>query len=158
MGDPVQLLRFSLAGVQYALHLDSVDRVVRSVDVTPLPKAPESVLGVVDVQGQIFPVFNIRKRFGIPDKEIDVTDQLIIASTIRRTVILLVDSVSGVMECSNQEITKAKEIIPDMEYIEGVTRFKNGMILIHDLDTFLSLDEEKALENAMIEEDKINKN
>lgn len=151
MNDPVRLVGFSLAGLQYGLHLDSVDRVVRSVEVTPLPKAPESVLGVVDVQGQIFPVFNTRKRFGIPDKEIDVTDQLIIASTISRTVVLLVDSVSGVMERSKQEITKAQKIIPGMEYIEGVTKFKDGMVFIHDLDTFLSLDEEKALENAMKE-------
>ncbi len=151
MSDPVQLLRFSIAGLQFALHLDSVHRVVRSVEVTPLPKAPESVLGVINIQGRIFPVFNIRKRFGIPDKEIDLTDQLIIASTIRRTVVLLVDSISGVLERSRQEITKAEKIIPGTEYIEGVTKFKNGMILIHDLDTFLSLDEEKDLESAMKE-------
>ncbi|SMC39345.1 CheW protein [Desulfocicer vacuolatum DSM 3385] len=151
MSDLIQLLRFSLAGLQYALHLDSVDRVVRSVEPTPLPKAPANVIGVVDVQGQILPVFNIRKRFGIPAKEIDLTDQLIVASTVSRTVVLLVDSVSGIMECSEHEVTKAQKIIPGMEYIEGVVKCKDGMILIHDLDTFLSLDEEKSLENAMKE-------
>ena len=152
MSDPIQLLGFSLADQQYALHLDSVDKAVRAVEVTPLPKAPKIVLGVVDVRGRIFPVLNIRKRFGIPDKKIDLTDQLIIARARRRTVVLLVDSVSGVIERSEQKVTKAEKIVPGMEYIEGVTRFEDGMLLIHDLDKFLSLDEEEALYNAMRKE------
>lgn len=149
MGVLIRLLKFSLADQQYALFLDSVDRVVRSVEVTPLPDAPQSVLGVVDVQGQIFPVLNIRKRFGIPDKEIDLTDQLIIARTMRRTVVLLVDRVNGVIEHSEHEIFDAKKVIPCMEYIEGIVKFEDGMILIHDLDKFLSLDEENTLDNVM---------
>ena len=152
MSDPIQLLGFSLADQQYALHLVSVDKAVRAVEVTPLPKAPKIVLGVVDVRGRIFPVLNIRKRFGIPDKKIDLTDQLIIARARRRTVVLLVDSVSGVIERSEQKVTKAEKIVPGMEYIEGVTRFEDGMLLIHDLDKFLSLDEEEALYNAMRKE------
>lgn len=151
MSGLIRLLGFSISDQQYALHLDSVDRAVRAVEVTPLPKAPEIVLGVVDVQGQVFPVLNIRKRFGIPHKEIDLTDQLIIARTRRRTVVLLVDSVSGVIQRSEQEVTKAEKIIPGMEYIEGIVKFEDGMILIHDLDKFLSLDEEKALDDALYE-------
>ncbi len=152
MSNPVQLLGFSLADQQYALHLDSVDRAVRAVEVTPLPKVPEIVLGVVDVHGQVFPVLNIRKRFGFPDKEIDLTDRLIIARTRKRTVVLLVDSVIGVIERSEQEVTEAEKIVPGMEYIEGVARFEDGMLLIHDLDKFLSLDEEEALYNVMQKE------
>lgn len=149
MSNLVRLLGFSLADQRYALHLDSVDKVARSVEVAPLPRAPEIVLGVVNVQGQIFPVFNMRKRFGIPDKKIDLTDQLIIARTKRRTVILLTDSVSGVIERSEQEVTKTEKIIPGMEYIEGIVKFEDGMIFIHDLNKFLSLDEEKALDDAL---------
>jgi purine-binding chemotaxis protein CheW len=147
MNDLVLLLGFSLGLQKYALNLDSVDRVVRAVEITLLPRAPEIVLGVVDVQGQVLPVLNIRKRFGIPDKEIDLTDQLIIARTKRRGVILLVDKVSGVSEYSEQEVANAGKIIPGMKYIEGIVKLEDGMIFIHDLDQFLSLDEEKALDN-----------
>ncbi|SDU16215.1 chemotaxis protein CheW [Desulfobacula phenolica] len=155
MSSLVRLLGFSLSGQRYALHLDAVDRVVHSVEITRLPNAPDIVLGVVNVQGRVLPVFNIRKRFGIPDKEIDLTDQLIIAHTIRRTVILLTDNVNGVIECSEQEVTKTEKIIPGMGYIagmgyiEGIVKFKDGMIFIHDLNNFLSLDEEKALDDAL---------
>ncbi|CCK80064.1 chemotaxis protein CheW [Desulfobacula toluolica] len=149
MSSLVRLLGFSLSGQRYALHLDAVDRVISSVEITRLPNAPDIVLGVVNVQGRVLPVFNIRKRFGIPDKEIDLTDHLIIAHTIRRTVILLTDSVNGVIECSEQEVTKTEKIIPGMGYIEGIVKFENGMIFIHDLNQFLSLDEEKALDDAL---------
>ena len=152
MSDFIRLLEFSLEDQQYALYFDAVDRVVQSVEITPLPTALESVLGVVNVQGQVFPVLNIRKRFGIPDKEIDLTDHLIIARTMRRTVILLVDSVKGVTEHSKAEISDSEKIVPGMEYIEGIVKFEAGMILIHDLDKFLSLDEEKALSDAMQED------
>ncbi len=151
MGNLIRLLEFMIVDQQYALFLDSVDKVVRAVEVTPLPDAPESVLGVVDVQGQVLPVLNIRKRFGIPDKEIDLTDQLIIARTKRRMVVLLVDRVNGVIEHSEDEIFDTKKISPCMEYIKGIVKLEDGMILIHDLDKFLSLDEEKTLENVMLE-------
>ena len=151
MGNLIRLLEFMIVDQQYALFLDSVDKVVRAVEVTPLPDAPESVLGVVDVQGQVLPVLNIRKRFGIPDKEIDLTDQLIIARTKRRMVVLLVDRVNGVIEHPENEIFDTKKISPCMEYIEGIVKFEDGLILIHDLDKFLSLDEEKTLENVMLE-------
>ena len=144
---------FTLDERQYALHLSAVERVVRVVEVTLLPKAPEIVLGVVNVQGQVIPVFNIRKQFRLPQREVDLNDQLIIAHTSSRTVALLVDAVSGVIEPEEHTIITAENIMPAMEYVEGVVKLEDGMMifLIHDLSAFLSLEEEKMLEGAMEE-------
>lgn len=79
-----QLVVFTLDEQRYALHLAAVERIVRVVEVTPLPKSPEIVLGVVNVQGRIIPVVNIRKRFRLPEREIALSNQLIIASRSRR--------------------------------------------------------------------------
>jgi purine-binding chemotaxis protein CheW len=146
-----QFVVFALDEQRYALDLSDVETTVRAVEVTPLPKAPEIVLGVVNVQGRIVPVVNIRKRFRLPEREIELSDRLIIAHTRRRAVALMVDSVSGVIEHSEQEVVAASEILPDLEYAEGVVKLKDGMVLIHDLDSFLSLDEEKTLDDAMQE-------
>lgn len=151
MGDVIELLEFSLDGQKYAVELSSVERVVQSAQITPLPKAPESVLGVVDVQGQIFPVFNIRKRFGNHEKATELTDQFIIAHTQKRTVILLVDSVMGVMKHSMGEVSETQTVVPNMEYIKGIVKLEDGMVFIHDLDSFLSLEEEHTLNNALRE-------
>ncbi len=147
-----QYVVFTLDEQRYALHLSAVERVVRVVEITPLLEVPEIVLGVVNVQGQIIPVFNIRKLFHLPEREINLGDQFIIANTSSRTVALLVDAVSSVVEPSEQEIITAEEIMPGMKYAEGIVKLEDGMIiLIDNLDKFLSLEESKTLDDAMEE-------
>lgn len=144
-----QLVIFILNEQRYALSLSAIGRILRMVEITPLPKAPEIVLGVINMQGQVLPVVDIRRRFRLPEQEVNLHDLLIIAHTSKRTVALVVDTVSGIIERSEQEVIAAEKIIPGMEYVEGVAKLEDGMILIHDLDTFLSLEEEKALDEVM---------
>jgi purine-binding chemotaxis protein CheW len=144
-----QLVIFALDDQRYALHLSAVVRVVRVVEITPLPKAPEIVTGMVNVQGQIIPVFNIRKRFRLPERAINLSDQLIIANTSKQPVALIADAVSGVFELSEKEVITSEKILSRMEYVEGVVKLEDGMILIHDIDGFLSVEEEKTLDKAL---------
>lgn len=143
------LVVFTLDDRRYGLHLPAVERIVRVVDITPLPKAADIVLGVVNVHGQIIPVLDIRKRFRLPERAVKTSDHLLIAQTPRRTVAFLVDMVSEVIELSEETIIAAAKIIPGMEYVDGVAKLEDGLILIHDIDKFLSLDEEKALSEAL---------
>ncbi|MBA3806643.1 MAG: purine-binding chemotaxis protein CheW [Acidobacteria bacterium] len=142
-----QYVVFNLDEQFFALRLAAVERVIRSVGVTPLPGAPEIVSGAVNLQGRIVPVFNVRRRFGLPEGEMELSDQIIIARTHRRAVALLVDGVRGVHESPAEEV-KAEEILPGMKYVEGIMKLPDGIVLIHDLDKFLSLEEEKALDEV----------
>ena len=151
MNDLNNLFIFSLENQQFALHLFTVERIVRAVEVTPLPQAPEIVSSIINVQGRIIPVINIRKRFCLPEKEIEPSDQFIIANTSKRLVVLVVDSVAGLIQHPGQDIIAAGEILPGMNYIEGVIKIKGDIILIHNLERLLSLEEEKTLDNALKE-------
>jgi purine-binding chemotaxis protein CheW len=144
-----QLVVFTLDEHRYALPLAVVERAVRMVEISPLPKAPGIVLGVVNLQGRIIPVLNVRERFRLPGREPGVNDQLLIARTLRRAVALAVDTVSAVIDLSSQETVAPPAIVPGLEYLAGVMKLEDGMLLIHDLDRFLSLDEEEALEAAV---------
>lgn len=144
-----RLMVFSLDGQCYALALAAVEKVVRAVEVTRLPKAPDIVLGIVNVQGRVIPVINVRRRFRLPEREMALTDQIVIAHTARRAVALVVDAVTGVLEYPEQGAVAAQDILPDAEYIEGVVKLKDGLILIHNLDQFLSLEEETSLHRAL---------
>ena len=146
-----QLVVFTLDDQRYALHLSAVERIVRVVEVTPLPKAPDIVLGIVNIQGRIIPVVNIRKRFHLPEREINLSDQLIIANTSKRPVALLTEAVNEVIEQSAERVATSEEILSGIKYVEGVVKLEDGMILIHDLDKCLSLEEEKVLDEAMKE-------
>lgn len=149
MNDLRQLVVFTLDDQRYALRLSAVERAVRMVGITPLPKAPGIVLGVINVNGRIVPVLNIRRRFRLAEREPGLSDQLIIARTARRIVALVADGVSDVIERQEREIVAPGAILPGMEHVEGVVKLDDGMIFIHDLDGFLSLGEEEALEAAI---------
>lgn len=144
-----QLVTFSLDDQQYGMDLWAVERVVPAVAITPLPNAPDIVLGVINIHGGIIPVTNIRRRFGLPEREMALSDQLIIGHTSRRPVALVVDTVNGLIECFSKDMIAADTILPHMEYIKGVVKLKDGMILIHNLEEFLSLEEARSLDEAM---------
>lgn len=143
------LIIFTLDDQHYALPLPEVGRVVRMVAITPLPKAPDIVLGVVNIQGQIIPVINMRRRFHLPEREIALTDQLVVAHTVRRPVALVADAVLDVIACPAQSLIAAEDVLPNIEYVEGVVKLADGLILIHDMDKFLSLEEESSLDHAL---------
>ena len=145
----MMLLAFTLDDWRCALELSTIQRVYRAVAVTPLPGAPDIVQGIVNVRGVVLPVLNIRLRFNLQVKQLNQDDWFIIAYATGRLVALVVDDVSGVFECSEKDITSVSAIVPHVEYIEGVVQLKDGMILIHDLARFLSLDEKVVLEQAL---------
>jgi purine-binding chemotaxis protein CheW len=144
-----QLVVFTLDERQYALPLARVQRVVRVVEVTPLPKSPDIVLGVINLQGNIIPVMSMRTRFGSPEPETSLSDQIIVADTATRTVGLLVNSVSGVIERTLEEVTVTEKIVPGAQYVEGITKTADGILFIHNVDRFLSAKEEQQLDRLM---------
>ena len=117
MNELITLVMFALDNQKYALHLSAVETIIRAVEFTPLPKAPKIVNGIVNFQGKIIPVFNIRKRFNLPVKETNLNDRLIIAHTSKRMVVLIVDSVSNVISKSKEEIINATKILPEIKYV-----------------------------------------
>jgi len=138
-----------LEGQRYALYLAQVERVIRAAEVVLLPEAPAIIAGVINIQGQVIPVINIRRRFRLPEREMALSDHMIVARTARRKVVLLVDGAMGVIELSQHQVVHSPFILPDMEYVEGVAKLDDGLILIHNLDTFLALEEEKTLDHAL---------
>jgi len=149
MNEEIQLLIFHLDDRLYGIRLSQVERVLRSVDCTPLPGAPSILFGVISFHEEIVPLLNIRKRFGCPEREIGLDDQFIIARTARRLVALFVDGVRDIIEHSQHDMVTAQKIFHQVEQIEGVIQLDDGLILIHDLDQFLSLNEENELEKAL---------
>lgn len=144
-----QYLVFLLDDQRYALHLSAIDRVVRMVHITPVSSVPDILLGIVNLEGVVIPVMDVRQRFNLPEREISLSDRLIFARTKRRSVALIADTVSGVIECSEYSLISAERILPELAHVEGVIKFEDGLILIHNLDKFLSLEEEAAVDLAV---------
>lgn len=148
-GSVLSLVAFSLGGQRYALHLPAVERVLRMVEVSPLPKSPAIILGVINFHGQIIPAVDIRRRFGHSTSPYGLSSCLLVARTKRRTLALPVDEVLGVQEVPSETVTLPDAVLPGTGLVAGIAALSDGLLLIHDLDTFLALDEEQRLTEAL---------
>jgi purine-binding chemotaxis protein CheW len=144
-----QYVVFTLDSQRYALHLSAVDRAVHVPHITPVPDALDILLGIVSIAGRITPVVDIRRRFNLPEREISLSDRLIFARTERRSIALVADAVLGVIACSEYSMASAEHILPGLRHVEGIIKFEDDLILIHDLDKFFSLEEEKSVDLAL---------
>lgn len=147
---PDQLLVFIIDGKRYAIRLQAVERVVPAVEITPLPEGPDIVTGVINVHGQVIPIFNIRRKFRLHERVIDPDDNIVIVKGSKWTVAFAVDSVEGVIKRRQEDIITAESILPDMEYTEGVIKIHDDIVFLHDIDKALSFEEKDKLE-AVIE-------
>jgi len=138
-----------LDGQRHALPLSAVERVLPAPEITPLPQAPPLVCGVLNVQGRIVPVVDLRRRFGMPPCELRWRDHLVLARSPRRLLAFGVDAVQGLIEEPAEAVTAAADIAPGLEAIAGTVTLPDGLLLIHDLDRLLSLDDEQALDAAL---------
>ena len=144
-----QIVVFTLDELFYALPLHAVARVIHAIEIRHLPEAPEVISGIINVQGKIIPVADIRKRFGLAEREIEPDDRIIIADTGKRQIAIPVDTVTGIRDLVPRQLAVAREALPFAKHLRGVAKVESEIILIYDLEEFLSLDEEKVLEQAL---------
>ncbi|MBU0665600.1 MAG: chemotaxis protein CheW [Proteobacteria bacterium] len=149
MPTPRQLLIFTIDGKKYAIHLQAVERVVLAVEITPLPEEMTMVTGVINVQGQVVPIFNIRRKLRLPERAIDLDDNIVMVKGEKGVVAFVVDAVTGVIERREEEIIPAGGILPEMEYTEGAITIDDDIVFLHNIDKALSFEEKIQLTTAL---------
>ena len=143
------LVVFRIEEHNFAVEVSVVQRVVRAVEIAPLPDAPRGVLGVINLQGLIVPVFDLGSRLGYAHRELRASNHLLIVRTHWRTVALLADSVRGVVPRLDAQVTAASAILSDLALISGVMKLNGGIVLVHDVEKFLSIEDHTALQLAL---------
>lgn len=144
-----EILLFQVQSQRFGLPAARVREVQRIVTIVPLPKAPAAVEGVIDVRGILVPVFGIRGRFRMPARDVDPSEHLVLAQARGRLVALRVDRVLDLVEIDDRDVADPRGLVEGTEYVAGVARLDDGLVLIHDLDTFLSQAEEAELDAAI---------
>ncbi len=152
-----QYLVFEINNKFYAVKLSAVERVIRAVELIHLPKAPDNLLGLINMQGAIIPVVNIRKKFNLPNQEIELDNRIIISRTSTRTIAFIVDSVEGVIDFSQDQLDRARQILPEMEqYIGGVGDINSNAVLIYKIDQLYPVKEVNNLYQEIAEQGQAN--
>jgi len=148
-GETVALVMFDLGGDRYGLPAASVQEVCQAVTISLLPRAPSAVEGVLDVRGAMVPVFDIRSRFGLEPRAAGPDDHIIIASAGARVVAVRVDRALDLVRVASDQIQAAEQFSSNLRHVVGVARLADGLVVIHDLASFLSQAEADQLAAAM---------
>lgn len=135
-----QIIAFLINGQRFAIRLSDVKQIIRAVEITPVPNAPGYICGIIDMHGLVIPVINMHVRIGLPDRPTQVDDRFIIANASNRVVALRVDEVTEIIHHADDHFFKAETISSDLDIL-GIIRSSDGLILIYDLETFLTVEE-----------------
>ena len=149
MGNDHQFVLFTAEDQQFALPLQSVDRVLQIVKVEPLSKAPEYICGVINLEGDLIPVINLRKIFLLQARDYNLNDQLIIFFTGTGRMAMWVDTVLETIVKDEEDISLQKKLFLDVSCIDGYFDFHDRVVLIGDPDKFVEKDHIMILEKAI---------
>ena len=143
----IQLACFRVGTELYALDIMRIKEIIRPQKLTPVPKAPSFIEGVINLRGVVIPVTDLRKRFEQTVTETHRKNRIVICSLDGRVVGLLVDEVTEVKRFGRKDIAPAPQFIkgPEANYFLGVARREEDLILLVDLEKILSSDEKIAL-------------
>lgn len=139
--EEIQMLTFSLDNVMYGVNVSQVREVKNFEGVTPVPYAPVYVKGVTNLRGEVVPVFDLRKRFGLEENKNETNNIMIIVQD-KHPVGILVDSVMEVLTLPKSDIeSNPKSLVVDKsEAILGIAKHDQSLIIILDLIKVISRD------------------
>lgn len=144
--DPLmQWVTFRLGDEKYGINVMQVQEVLRITEIAPVPGAPSYVLGIINLRGNVVTVIDTRSQFGLMSKEADDATRIVIIESEEHVIGIQVDSVAEVVDLRASEIETAPNVGNDesSKFIQGVTSRDNQLLILVDLNRFLS-DEDKV--------------
>ena len=146
--DKRQFVLFDVGKQRYAVGLEHVDCVLPAMRLTALPGAPPVIKGIFNLHGELVAVGDIRKRTGLPEIPIELSDQIVVVRNPGHMLGLLTEGPTEVATYPAGDITADDVVLRNSESVEGVIRLRSNLVLIQNVEKFLSLDEQVSLKNA----------
>ncbi len=145
-----QLVVFGLGDEEFGVDIIQVQEIVRLQEVTKIPNAPEFVEGIVNLRGKVIPLIALRKRFGFAQVDHDDDSRIIVTSVNENLIGIIVDNVSEVIRLQEEQIEPPPNIVAGIgrEYLQGVGKVEDRLVVLLELDRILNLDEKATLATA----------
>lgn len=139
--DPVlQWVTFKLDGETYGINVMQVQEVLRYTEIAPVPGAPEYVLGIINLRGNVVTVIDTRHRFGLNALEVSENTRIVIIEADQHVVGIMVDAVAEVVYLNQSEIDTAPNVGNDetSKFIQGVCNKNSELLILIDLNNMLT--------------------
>ena len=147
-GDERQLVVFQLGAELYGCEISRVHEIIRLQNVTRVPRAPGFVEGVINLRGKVIPVVDLRRRFGLPTADHTRASRIVVVEIGDQVVGIVVDGVSEVLRVNSSIVEPPSPVVAgiDSEYLHGIAKLPDRLVILLDLDRILARDECRALD------------
>jgi purine-binding chemotaxis protein CheW len=143
----MQLVTFSIGEEEFGVDILSVQEIIRTMEITKVPRAPDFVEGVINLRGKVIPIIDLRKRFGLMSRDHDKHTRIIVIEINNMIVGFVVDSVSEVLRIPADTVEPPPPVVAGLEseYISGVGKLEDRLLILLDLNRLLSGEEQDIL-------------
>ena len=139
----LQWVTFQLENETYGINVMQVQEVLRYTEIAPVPGAPEYVLGIINLRGNVVTVIDTRSRFGLPSGDVSENSRIVIIEAEKQVIGIMVDSVAEVVYLRSSEIDAAPAVGTEesAKFIQGVSNRDGQLLILVDLNKLLSYEE-----------------
>lgn len=134
------LATFLLGREEYGVDVRCVQEIIRVAEVTPVPRAPESIKGVINLRGRVIPVIDLKRKLGLGDVEVDKRSRIVVVKLRDRLIGLLVDAASQVLKVPVSAVDPAPDAVVEIDagFIRGVAKLADRLIILIELQKILA--------------------
>jgi len=152
--DVHQFVSFIVADEEFGVDILTVQEIIRPVEITRVPHAPDFVEGVINLRGRILPIIDLRTRLGFPERDRDEDTRILVVELEDQTVGFVTDSVREVLRVEESTIEPAPDLAVniDTHFLRGVAKLEDRLLILLDLDGIFSEEEADALQGMDDEE------
>ena len=142
-GSLLQLVTFSIDDEEFGVNILKVQEIIRIMEITRVPRSPEFVEGVINLRGRVIPIVDLRRRFGLAAIAHDKDTRIIVIELNSLVVGFIVDAVSEVLRIPADTVEPTPPVAAgvDSEYISGVGKLQDRLLILLDLDKLLTAED-----------------
>jgi len=132
----IQLVGFRLDNEDYAIAITKIQEIILMKPITRIPQVPDFIEGLINLRGSVIPIVNLRKRFGLPSREVDDETRTIVVNIHDKTVGCIVDAVTQVMRINRDQIQPPPLSVLAVahQYISGLARLDDRLLIILEIE------------------------
>lgn len=146
---------FHVGNELYGISILNVKAIEKYVNILPVPNAPSYIEGVINLRGEVIPVYSLRTKFGLAKREPNEETKLIIANANNYAIAFVVDKVKEIIEIPDEQLSETPKIVEAEEtaYIGQIAMEKNQLIILLNLDGIMNMKEKSKIEEILKQED-----
>jgi len=144
----MKIVAFTILGKEYALEIKNVIRVIRMQEITPIPQTPDFIEGVILWHGKVMPLISLRKKFGFESQGANKLNRIILTKVDNHPMGIMVDQITAVLNLEAANLEPPGALIGEANYLIGVGKIGERLILLTDVEKLLSLKERSTIEEV----------